>query len=270
MSKHLRAMLVLLCAFLPCALAACGGGEQEVVSGAAVSTSTAATSAFAEILTPLKPPLPTASSGSDTMGFGGTVWVNGRPAYGELLAYIDRQICGRGQSNRINARQQLPKYVLAVSSDADQPGCGVPGSPITITLNGDPLNDVVLWEPGFQADKRLVAGPPFATYFGVISVGPRDVSSVKVTPYVGDLACGEQLSGAFDRGEIAYFVVVYSDELHSGCGAPGSVITFRAEVEGLGIVDLGTESWTTADTVTRETVDVSGAALSAPPTSIGE
>jgi hypothetical protein len=159
----------------------------------------------------------------------------------------------------------LPKYVLAISSEVDQPGCGVPGSPITITLNGEPLNDIVLWEPGFHEDKRLVAGPAFATYFGTFSVGTREVSSAKVMPYVGDVACGEQLSGAFEPGEIAYFVVVDSDELHRGCGAPGSGITFRAEVDGLGVVDLGTEPWTTPDTVIREIVDVSGAARGTSP-----
>jgi len=192
------------------------------------------------------------------MGFGGTVWVNGRPAYGELLAYIGGQVCGRGQSSRLSPRQQLPKYVLAISSAADQPGCGVPGSLITITISGEPLNDEILWEPGFQRDKRLVAGPSFATYFGTISVGSREVSSAKVVPYVEDIECGEQLSGAVRDGEVAYFVVVDSDELHSGCGQPGSVVRFRAEIDALGGVDLGTETWSTSETLLRQPIDLSG------------
>jgi len=53
----------------------------------------------------------------------------------------------------------VPRFVIVIASDATAPGCGIPGAPITITVDGRAMNDTIPWQPGFQQPVTLIAGP---------------------------------------------------------------------------------------------------------------
>src|SRR4051794_16452499 len=88
---------------LAVALMACRGGSssQKTLAPTGTASPTAPT---ATILSPL----PTANSDSDAMLIEGDVWVDARPASGELLAFINGKQCGRGQSIRLPSEPPAP------------------------------------------------------------------------------------------------------------------------------------------------------------------
>ncbi|MDE3097264.1 MAG: hypothetical protein KGK07_14845 [Chloroflexota bacterium] len=103
---------------------------------------------------------------------GGTLWVDARPATGEVLAFINGKQCGRGQSVLVPSDLliPIPRFVIRVESASTEPGCGIPGAVVTLTVNGRAMNDPVPWRPGFQQQIVSIAGPAFAVYYGTLKV----------------------------------------------------------------------------------------------------
>lgn len=191
---------------------------------------------------------PTPSSPSDTMILGGGLWVDARPASGEVLAFINGKQCGRGQSVRLPSEppDPFPIFVIEIASDVQQPGCGVPGAAVTITVGGRPMNDTVEWRPGFQQQVNLIAGPAFAQYTGVLQV--QGVPPLfKVVAYIDGTACGEDtVSMIVPDTVLTYQIIVDPEELRPGCGRDGVDVTLQIEF-GTGDVALrsviGTAPW---------------------------
>lgn len=168
----------------------------------------------------------TASSASDPMVIGGVLWVNGAAQTGEVTAFIDGKECGRGQS--LIPPDGGPFFVVSIASDAAQPGCGTPGAPVTISVNGRPMDDTVEWQPGFQQAVSLFAGPVVAQYGGDIRVD-RSIIPLLVVAYVGDTVCG-RTGGLRGDGEIAsYQVEVEPEEVSPACGRDGALVVLRLE-----------------------------------------
>lgn len=233
----------------------------------AVPTNIEATPVLRATPFPTSPPLPTASSDSETMILGASLWVDARPATGEVLAFINGQECGKGQASFADQGSPFTTFGIAIASDADKPGCGVPGAVITMTVNGRELNGPLVWMPGFQAMDALAAGPPFARYYGRIRADFGSLPRMRVVPYVGDAVCGEQLtSSRLALDESSYTVVVDSEDSRPGCGRPGAVVVFKLSIDGLPEIDLGTEAWKTTSLVNRNDAEVSLPVTPLPPT----
>ena len=185
-------------------------------------TPVASTFAFSEI-----PNLPTPSSSSAAMILGGVLWVDGATPVGEVIAYIGGKECGRGQSFLLP--DAGPTFIVTVAAAAEQPGCGAPGTPVTLTLNGRPMNDMVDWQPGFAQPRTFFAGPAVAQYWGTFIRRDKSVQVEKVVPYVGDVACGTQVDALLGNEEVGYQVVAVPEQLRPGCGREGVVVTLRLE-----------------------------------------
>ncbi|MBI5283662.1 MAG: hypothetical protein HY874_01070 [Chloroflexi bacterium] len=207
---------------------------------------------------------------TDPMYASGSVWVDARPASGDVRAFINGKECGSGQSVRMNSEppDPVPFLVVGIASDEQEPGCGVPGAAIVITLDGRPMNDTVEWQRGLEWRVTLVAGPAFARYSGSLlfpeteweTRAPRGVKA-----YVEGVDCGAQIKGTFvpELGEHppgppewAYDVVVDPVELRAGCGQAGAEVSLRLEVDGQPDIDLGSVPWQTGSTVERPTIDL--------------
>lgn len=205
---------------------------------------------------------PTPSSDADAMVIGGSIWVDARGAEGEVLAFINGRQCGRGQSVRLNSEPPapFPTFVMSIASDAQQPGCGVPGSNVTVTLNGRPMNDTIVWQPGFQQPLRLIAGPAFAQYSGKLRLDPGLPPRMYVDAFIGGVLCGGPIYVGllFEQMVVDYTVVVDPEELRTGCGREGVEVDLIMTVEGQPDVDLGHEVWRPGAFVERPTVDLSG------------
>jgi subtilisin family serine protease len=113
------------------------------------------------------------------------------PPGADVRAVIDGNSCG--ESN-VTAVGQLSRYDLRVASAIERPGCGVPGSVVTVTINGQPAYPTVVW--GGQNQDLGISG--------------RDVSTVSPPP-------GAQVTQHFN-GE-------WSNVAHLGpSGAPALVL----------------------------------------------
>lgn len=210
--------------------------------------------------------LATPSSDAEAMGFGGVIWVDARPAAGEIVAYINGQVCGRGRtfSERSPHPDPFPFFTVEIASDALQSGCGTPGSPVMITINGRALNDNVVWEPGIQYPVRLVVGPAFGEYRGSIAHDPGPFAPREVVPYIDGQVCGMQLKTFFDESTWSYVVVVDPDTITPGCGRDGSEVDFRLAVSGQPDIDLGAEPWKTDRPIEHPTANLAGQIVAAP------
>lgn len=199
-------------------------------------------------------------STSDPMVIGGDLWVDARPVIGEVMAFIGGQECGRGQSIRLAAEppSPIPFFTLEIASDAAQPGCGIPGAEVSITIDGRSVNDTVLWRPGPQPPVSLIAGPSFATYYGELLIDGIP-PAFKVLPYIDGKLCGDDLSAmAVFGGKLTYHVVVDPDELRPGCGRDGADVTLRLQIDGRSDITLSTTQWTTGAAVRLPSVNLSG------------
>lgn len=187
--------------------------------------------------TPVLSPLPTAASASESMYLSGSIWVDAKPATGEVLAYINGQQCGKHGQSFTSVDAGGPTFVVEILSDAEMPGCGVPGEPVVITINGRAINEVIEWQPGAQQPRKLVAGPPFGTYMGEFRINSFP-QPFDVVAYVDGTECGRstariiQLSPADPPKDLPYGVVVNPDELQSGCGRAGTTVILQIEFEG--------------------------------------
>jgi hypothetical protein len=192
---------------------------------------------------------PTPSSDADTMVLGGTLWVDARPFYGEVFAFVGDVQCGRGQSGRL-PESGIPVFVVQISSDAQQRGCGVPGAGVRITAGAREMNAQVTWGPGFQQPVELVAGAAFATISGELQfVG--EVPPYRVLPYINGVLCGEQLlAPPLRQGQTpTYQVVVDPENLQPGCGRAGVIVELRLHIEGESDTVLHTSPWRTGSAV---------------------
>jgi hypothetical protein len=197
------------------------------------------------------------------MTIGGVLWVDGTTPTGDVIAYIGGKECGRGQS--ILLPDAGPTFIVTVASDATQPGCGKPGAPTTLTVNGREMNDKVDWQPGFQQPRTFFAGPVVAQYWGTFR-RDRSMRPTRVVAYVGDMICGEQ-GGLQGDAEVGYHLAVYPDALRPGCGRAGAVVTLRL----VGASDgrafetvLQTTLWSPGSLTHLDTVDLAGQILAAP------
>lgn len=199
--------------------------------------------------------LPTPTSSSETMGLTGSVWVDARPATGEVLGFINGQQCGKGQSIVLasDPPNPVPSFTLGIASGDAQRGCGVLGAAVTITINGRAVNDTVPWQPGFQQPVFLVAGPEFAIYYGTLKMDPGLPPPMRLLPYIDGTVCGQTVAGGFMPEDDVwwYQVVVDPEKLRPGCGRSGVNVEFRLEVEGQGEIELGTSAWEPLPTVQR-------------------
>lgn len=235
-------------------------------SPAAVSTPTAAASPVDSptpteqaTSTPAPWPFPTPSSASDDMWIGGSAWVDARPAVGEVLAFVNGNQCGKAQAGRIQSDPPSPvsSFAVRIASDATQAGCGEPGAVVTITINGRPFNNPIVWQPGYQNPVAFDAGPPYARYYGDVKVPPGTFLDLTVNAYIGDTACGAELSGDyFGPTAWSYFVVVDPDALRSGCGRDGTDVAFRLEVNGQSGILIDVLPWIPGVATQLRTVDL--------------
>ena len=90
-----------------------------------------------------------------------------------------------------------------------------------ITVDGVSVADVS-FATGSTGELHLYLGPTPMWFLTDKREGPPPVA------YVGSLVCGEVRArpGDFAPG-IIYNVYVFPDALHSGCGAPGRIVTLR-------------------------------------------
>jgi len=249
--------------------AVCGSGSQTSQEATTAIGTTAADTATAEQPAVAATPeptrelatLPTAASSDEPMILGGTLWVDARPAVGEVLAFINGAQCGRGQSGILPSEppSAVSTFVIQVESDSTQPGCGVPGAQVTLTVSGRAMNDSIPWQPGFQQAVSRIAGPPFGTYYGMLtadSIPPRSV----VLPYVGDTLCGAILELVTPNAQtLAWSVVVDPTELNPECGRAGAEVQFHLRVEGKPDVVFATEAWVARIGNQLPTADVTAA-----------
>lgn len=201
---------------------------------------------------------PSPTSQSDSMIVGGGLWVDGKSVVGDVIAYVGGKECGRGRSLRL-PDGGLPDFVLRIASDAEQPGCGIPGALVTITANGRAMDDAVVWQPGFQQPREFFAGPVVAQYSGQIRFDKSFIPA-RVVPYVGDVVCGRQVGPLQGDGEIGYQIVVDPAELRAGCGRDDALITLRMEGDAPGgTVDIVVDTipWQPGSPVRRAMVDLS-------------
>lgn len=204
------------------------------------------------------------------MTVGGTLWVDGRPATGDVAAFIGGKDCGHGTSGRMQSDPPSPvaSFVIIVESDAVKPGCGVPGVPITITVDGRAMNETLPWQRGFQQPVSLIAGPAFAEYYGKLKVAPLPIRFA-VKAYIGDVPCSNDLSVPLMgvATEIHYDVTVDPAELRPGCGRDGVEVEFHLEVEGQPDVVFDKAPWSVGFGNERPPVDLTGAP---PPTAAAQ
>ncbi len=232
--------------------------EQSATAGPSLTVVPTATPVEQATGTPELAHLPTPSSPSDAMTIGGTLWVDARPAFGEVLALINGQQCGRGQSTALPDGDGVPYFVVQIASDAQQAGCGTPGADVTITINGRAMNNAIPWQAGFQQPTNLIAGPAFAQYYGVLQADDATVP-FDVVAYVGDVVCGQdRVSRVFLDALLRYHVTVDPDQLRPGCGKGGVEVTLRVRAEGQPDFVLGTALWMADAAAQRPTADLTG------------
>jgi hypothetical protein len=164
------------------------------------------------------------------MVIGGELWVDGVATSGEVVAYIMGVECGRGESLSTDGS---PVFAVSVASDSDIPGCGMPGSPVELTIGGRRMNQPIPWQPGPQQPLALFAGPLVARYLGLIKFELRfdesDVWPQRVVPYISGVECGVQTNPMQGNGEVGFQVVVLPEELRPGCGREGVLVTLQLE-----------------------------------------
>jgi len=199
------------------------------------------------------------------MGIVGRIWLDGQRVSGEVLAFINGQQCGRGKAEGTPPK---PLLLLPISSDAHQPGCGVPGATITFTINGRAANETVAWKPGItQQMVTLSAGPRIAIYQGTLRIDRGRPPPMRVVPYIGGVVCGAAVAPWFlitDDARWSYEVVVDPDGLRLGCGRAGVDVTLRLQVAGQPDIDLATVPWEALPPTQILTVDLTGRIPTAP------
>jgi hypothetical protein len=143
---------------------------------------------------------------------------------------------------------------LVVPSANEKEGCGSEGATITFTIDNRPANETKAWYSGDQPGMTLTAGPPYAQYWGTVSVGGEYVHGSTVKAYVADTLCGEAegLMGT-------YAVIVPPAELKPDCGEEGAVVRFMI---GEGEADQIAQ-WATG----HHELNLTAAAAVPPPTS---
>jgi hypothetical protein len=151
-------------------------------------------------------------------------------------ARIGDRVCG-SETQPIVAPPGIPQpyHHLEVASDAAIPGCGTPEKTISFFVGGRQANETAAWYPSGDVSLHieLTVGAPFASLYGDALVqlprgwaGPPRLA--QLVPFVGDVACGYQLSDWLGEGPVyGYSVIVYSRELKAGCGFEGAEVTVK-------------------------------------------
>jgi hypothetical protein len=168
---------------------------------------------------------------------GGEVWVDAEPTAGLVRAFIRDELCAEGAAGS-PPDGFYPTVTLTIPPDEERPGCGAPGSVIRFEIDGRPAKQTLTWAAGVGVGLRLSSGPEAAVYSGIVVIDGLPPPGFRIEPLIQGKVCGRQVS-AF-RGEgprYPYEVLVYPDEVSTGCGRPGAVIEFRAI-----LVDPETES----------------------------
>lgn len=260
-----RMLLVATTALATIAMIGCGddGGPSNAATSLAP---TASATASATTDTPTAPRPPQASV-DDVMAVGGPMWIDGRrPGDVEAVATINGVECGRAQSLLL-LHSDFSGITLDVASSARTPGCGTPGDPVIITLNGRPINTIVPWQPGDaladfspEVPPILAVGAPIAEFRGVLHFEESYPLGMEVIPLVDGDTCGEMLSSTVQgRGpEWHYYVVVDAEDLAAGCAKEGDTVSFVLRIDGLDEIDLGTEVWSPWASIERSPIDLTG------------
>lgn len=216
--------------------------------------------------------LPSPRSDDEPMLIGGVLWIDGTTPTGEVVAYLGDNECGRGQAV-LSGDGGYPDFLVTVASDSQQPGCGVPGAPVTLTLNGRAMDETTPWRPGMQQPRTFFAGDVVAQYVGTVRFdAPFDVSGIvpqQVVPYIDGVVCGAQVNPMQGNGQIVYQVVVSPASLQQGCGRAGSQVELRlvgmAEGGPFDIV-IAHVPWQPGPFVQVTDVDLVGATIGVEPT----
>ncbi len=194
-------------------------------------------------------PFPTASSDAEPMGLGGTIWVDGVPAAGTVVAMINGTQCGSAVSAAVRAPDSssgAPFFVMSIASATERPGCGLPGAPVQLSIDGRPFDETVAWAPGLQSPRVFVVGAGFAEYFGRVDFGSAHPPVVSVSASVNGNDCGRLLSGdfsQFDVGRWYFTIVVQSAAALAGCGGVGDDVTLYLAVDGAPAAVIGVVKW---------------------------
>lgn len=265
---------ILAVATLLGAAAVCGSGTQTSVETTAsaeatpVDSATAAPAdtpadqtAIAATPSPITLDIdwPTPLPGSD-MGILGRVWIDGKRSPAEVRAFIDGQQCGEGTAGSISTPPD-PIFVFAISSDAHQPGCGVPGATVTFTIDGRPANETITWQPGASEQRfTLSAGARIAVYEGTLRLDRGRPPAMSITPLIDGVVCGDPVAPQFNPADVkwSYLVVVDSEELRPGCGHDGAAVSLRLEVQGQAAIDIAAPAWKPLPPIQILTVDLAG------------
>jgi len=157
--------------------------------------------------------------------FRGQTWLHGCVSAGPVVAKISDVICSELSIPITPADSTVSIYTVRVFSAETKPGCGREGEPVTFEIEGYQAQPVALWHAGGDSVLDLIAGAPFARFYGALSV--ERPANTSVVPFVGGQACGYDRGGGFVSPETMYEAVVFFDQQQRGCGVEGSEVTFK-------------------------------------------
>jgi len=190
----------------------------------------AGASAFAKTPTPTATPTftPVATSTPSAQQvdvFRGQAWLNGQASAGPITAKIGDIVCSEPSTAITPADSTETIYTVRVLSSDLRPGCGQADALITFFVEGQRASQTAIWQAGGSQFLSLIAGPPFARFFGTSSTSRTRTESI--IPFVNDQACGYDRGGGFVDPEHNYEAIVFSNEQQVGCGTEGALITFK-------------------------------------------
>ena len=237
MNRLPASAVLVLCAFT----AACGGGDNDrsptnTPSPAVPTNTPAASAAVASATTATAPPAETppaattATPGTDAwMTVGGHVWVDARPAGGEVTVLIDGRVCAVEQT--LLPPVGTPVFSIEVPSASLKPGCGTAGATVQFAFNGTSVPQTVTFSSGETKLLELIAGPPFGRYGGTFTYADA-IADYVVEPLIDGHVCGEQLPWPKGGPEHTFFyeLVVDPDALREGCGRDGAAVDVRVRI----------------------------------------
>jgi hypothetical protein len=169
------------------------------------------------------------------MLIGGSIWVDARLVSDRVQAWIGGTLCASEDSIRFP--DGPPGFFMEVPSAAVVDGCGTPGASVQFTIDGRSLDQTVVFTEGAVPPVTLTSGAPFMQISGLFSVTEDDAQvHVAVEPFVDGTRCGYDLASGRGGTQRGYHVVVFSEELSPGCGAPGKMV----ELELVVVEDDGT------------------------------
>lgn len=183
----------------------------------------------ANAVTPTATPTPAATptpSPQQTATFQGSAWLNAHTSLGPIVGKIGGVACSEPSVAGFGPDSNVPRYTLHVVSGDVTAGCGREGAVVNFVVEGQSASQTAVWHAGSSQSLNLIAGPVFARFGGGLSIN-RTSSGESVVPFIGNQACGYDMTDGILGSVSLYDVVVYSAEQQAGCGVEGAQVTFK-------------------------------------------